>query len=74
MRPAGRRPVWDGHLLLLYHDESQRRTEVAAWVARGLGLGAKILYTEPEDESPERSLSGLLQSEPEAVAALEAHI
>lgn len=70
MKRAGRRAGWDGHLLLLYHDESQRRTEVAAWVRRGLDLGAKILYIEPRDESPARSLSGLLQDQPEAVDAM----
>jgi anti-anti-sigma factor len=71
MRHAGRQPGWDGHLLLLYHEESQRRVEVAAWVRRGLELGAKILYVEPPDEPPARSLSGLLQDLPEAVAALQ---
>ena len=70
VKRAGRKPSWDGHLLLLYHDESQRRAEVAAWVRRGLALGAKILYIEPQDESPERSLTGLLRDQPEAVDAL----
>lgn len=71
MRPLGRGPGWDGHFLLLYHEESQRRAGVAAWVRRGLELGAKILYTEPQDESPERSLSGLLQDQPAALEAME---
>jgi anti-anti-sigma factor len=70
MKPDGRRPGWDGHLLLLYNKESQRRTEVAEWVRHGLELGAKILYIEPEHEPPARSLSGLLQTQPQAVAAM----
>jgi anti-anti-sigma factor len=51
---------WDGHLLLLHHDEAQRRRGVAAWVRRGLDLGEKILYTEPAEQPPGRSLRELL--------------
>jgi len=65
------RPGWDGHLLLLYDKESQRRIGVAAWVRRGLELGAKILYIEPQDESPARSLSGLVWDQPGAVGAMQ---
>jgi hypothetical protein len=57
---ADGRSGWDGHLLLVYHEESQRRIGVAAWVRRGLELGAKILYIEPQDDPPGRSLSGLV--------------
>lgn len=71
MKRAGGQPSWDGHLLLLYHEESQRRTEVTAWVRHGLELGAKILYIEPPDEPPERSLTGLLQDQPTAVDAMQ---
>lgn len=51
---------WDGHLLLLHHDEAQRRRGVAAWVRRGLDLGEKILYTEPAEQPPGRALRELL--------------
>lgn len=51
---------WDGHLLLLHHDEAQRRRGVAAWVRRGLDLGEKIFYTEPPVQPPGRSLHDLL--------------
>lgn len=71
MKSARRRPGWEGHLLLLYHEESQRRSEVRAWVRNGLQVGAKILYIEPEDESHERSLSGLLEDHPDAVDAMD---
>lgn len=71
MKRPRRRPSWDGHLLLIYQEEEQRRAEVAAWVRRGLDLGAKILYIEPQDESPTRSLSGLLRDQPAAVDAMQ---
>jgi anti-anti-sigma factor len=67
---AFRERDWDGHLLALYKDESQRRGQVAAWVRRGLEVGAKILHIEPSDESPARSLSGLLRDQSDAVEAL----
>lgn len=71
MKPLDRRPDCEGHLLLLYHEESYRRTGVAAWLRRGLELGAKILYIEPPDELSARSLSGLLQDQPDAGEAVE---
>lgn len=71
MERPRRRPSWDGHLLLIYQEEAQRRAEVAAWVRRGLDLGAKILYIEPQDESPARSLSRLIQDQPEASDAMQ---
>ncbi len=52
---------WDGHLVLVHGSEQQRRAGVAAWVRRGLELGAKILYIEPADVPSERSLIGVLQ-------------
>lgn len=64
-------PEWDGHLLLLYDEEPQRRAGVTAWVRRGLELGSKILYTEPADGPPDRSLPGLLHDEPDALEAME---
>ena len=67
----GWRPGWDGHLLLFYDEESQRRSGVAAWVRRGLELGSKILYTQPRDDLPDRSLPGLLRDDPDALEAME---
>jgi anti-anti-sigma factor len=67
----GWQPGWDGHLLLFYGEESQRRAGVAAWVRRGLDLGSKILYTQPPDDLPDRSLPGLLGDEPQALEAID---
>jgi anti-anti-sigma factor len=66
----GWRPGWDGHLLLVYGEESHRRAGVAAWVRRGLELGSKILYTQPPDD-PDRSFSGLLPDGPDALEAMD---
>lgn len=71
MKPLDRRPDGEGHLLLLYHEESYRRTGVAAWLRRGLELGAKILYIERPGELPTRALSGLIQDQPDAGEAVE---
>jgi len=57
MEPRG----WDGHLLLVHSSERQRCAGVAAWVRRGLDVGAKILYIEPADEPAERSLIHVLR-------------
>jgi anti-anti-sigma factor len=57
--------------LLLHDGEPERRTGVTAWVRRGLELGSKVLYTEPRDELPHRSLPALLRDDPEALAAIE---
>lgn len=57
----GRPGDWDGHLLLVHDNERQRRTGVAAWVRRGLEVGAKILYVEPYGEHFERALPWLLR-------------
>lgn len=57
MEPYG----WDGHLLLVHNGEQQRRAGLAAWVRRGLELGAKILYFEPVDEPAGRTLMGVLR-------------
>lgn len=51
---------WHGHLLLIHHTEQERRAEVSAWVSRGLGLGEKVVYLEPPDEPPSRSLVTVL--------------
>lgn len=61
MEPVDGRPVgWDGHLVLVHHNEQQRRAGVAAWARRGLDLGAKILYLEPAEEPSERSFRSVL--------------
>ena len=71
MKSLGWRPGWDGHLLLFYDEESQRRAGVAAWVGRGLELGSKILYTQLQDDLPDRSLPGLLRDDPDALEAMD---
>ena len=71
MTTLDRRPGLEGHVLLLYYEESHRRTGVASWLRRGLELGAKILYVEPPGELFARSLSGLLQDQPDAGEAVE---
>ena len=70
MKPLGTRPGWDGHLLLLYNAEPQRRSGVAAWVRRGLEVGAKILYTQAQEEPQARTLPGLLEDQPDALEAM----
>ena len=52
---------WDQHVVLVHENERQRRHGVAAWVRRGLDLGAKIIYIEPADEPRERSFRRLLK-------------
>lgn len=44
---------------------------VAAWLRRGLELGAKILYIELPGELPARALSGLIHDQPDADEAVE---
>lgn len=71
MKTRGWRPGWDGHLLLFYDEESQRRAGVTSWVRRGLDLGSKILCTQPPDDHPERSLAVLFRDEPDALEAMD---
>lgn len=61
--PGGRDFGWDGHLLLLYATEHQRRAGVTAWVRRGFEIDAKIVYVESPDEPVERSLLRVLLEE-----------
>jgi anti-anti-sigma factor len=69
---GGRLMSWDGHLLLVYDNERQRRDGVAAWARRGLDLDAKVVYIEPPQESAERSFLGVLKEhEIDANDALE---
>lgn len=54
---------WDGHVLLLYATEQQRRAGISAWVRRGLEIDAKIVFVESPDEPVERSLLQVLLDE-----------
>jgi anti-anti-sigma factor len=54
---------WDGHLLLLHRTELERQYGLAAWVRYGIERDEKILYAEPEDESPQRSVRGTLREQ-----------
>jgi anti-anti-sigma factor len=63
MESVMQRSSWDGHLLLVHDNEQQRRAGVAAWVRRGLQVGAKVFYIEPVDVLPDRSLLGVLKAE-----------
>lgn len=70
--PVRRPPTWDGHLLLLYRTEVQRRAGLGAWMRRGLDVDALIYYTQPQlPDSDERSLGRLLEDVPGAGAAFE---
>ena len=70
MAPAFPERDWDGHVLALYKEESQRRGQVEAWVRRGLEVGAKILCIEPSAEPTARSVSGWLRHQPDALEAM----
>src|SRR5215204_2046382 len=63
---------WDGHLLLLYDSEAERRAGLAAWVRRGLDLGEKVVYTETPDASAEASVRMVLDGVGGDVAAAAA--
>jgi anti-anti-sigma factor len=39
---------WDGHLLLLHHNERERRHGIAAWVRRGFERGDKVIYADQD--------------------------
>jgi anti-anti-sigma factor len=54
-------PGWDGHLLLVYASEHERRAGVAAWARRGLDRDEKLFYGELENEAPERSVVTVLR-------------
>lgn len=51
---------WDGHLLLLHRSEAERGDAVAEWVRHGLESDERVIYAERPEESPERSLLGVL--------------
>lgn len=64
MQPVGGRGHrWDGHVLLVYATEQERRAGVVAWVRRGLEAEAKIVYVEPADAPAERSLMQVLSDD-----------
>jgi anti-anti-sigma factor len=52
--------VWDGHVVLVYSSERERRLAVAAWLCASFTAGAKVFYVEPPYERDERSLLGIL--------------
>ena len=51
---------WDGHLLLLYGSEPERRAGLAAWVRRGLDLDEKVICTEAPGVAAEDSVRMVL--------------
>jgi anti-anti-sigma factor len=60
VRSETERSPWDGHLLLLHRSESERRSNLASWVSRGLEREEKVIYTEVPTEPSERSLLSVL--------------
>lgn len=55
-------PGWDGHILLLHGSESERRSDLAAWVLRGLENDEKVIYAEVGGLPPERSVMRILRN------------
>jgi anti-anti-sigma factor len=53
---------WDGHILLLHGSESERRSDLAAWVRRGLENDEKVIYAEASGIRPERSFMHILRN------------
>jgi len=51
---------WDGHIMLLHGSESERTSDLAAWVRRGLENDEKVIYTEAREAPPERSVIRML--------------
>lgn len=51
----------DGHLLLLHRSEAERHDALVRWVRRGLELGERVVFTEPDDDPAERSLPSVLR-------------
>ncbi len=62
---------WDGHLLLLYRSEQERRSSLVAWVRRGLEHGEKVVYSEVPGPAA-RSLPAVLAQRGVDVAAASA--
>jgi anti-anti-sigma factor len=52
---------WDGHILLLHGSESERWSDLAAWVRRGLENDEKVIYAEAGGTRPERSVMRILR-------------
>jgi anti-anti-sigma factor len=63
---------WDGHLLLLYDSEPERRAGLAAWVRRGLDLDEKVICTEAPGVAAEDSVRMVLDEHDVDVAAATA--
>ena len=63
LAPGRHETGWDGHVLLLYATEQQRRAGVTSWVRRGIETDAKIVYVEAPDEPVARSLLRVLSEE-----------
>ncbi|HZC25797.1 MAG TPA: MEDS domain-containing protein [Actinopolymorphaceae bacterium] len=59
---------WDGHLLLLYHTETERRMALAAWMRCGLEHNEKIVCAE-DDKASGPSVLDLLADQLDVVAA-----
>jgi anti-anti-sigma factor len=51
---------WDGHLLLLHDSERERRSQLAAWVRRGLARDEQVVYAEADTVPPQRSILAVL--------------
>lgn len=59
---------WDGHVLLLYGSEDERRDGLTAWAGRALGRGEKVVCTEAAGR-PEDTLVAVLEARGVAAAA-----
>lgn len=53
---------WDGHVLLLHASESERCSGLTSWVRRGLDLDEVVVYAEPADIAPGRSVLAVLDA------------
>jgi anti-anti-sigma factor len=51
---------WEGHLLLLYRSEAERRSQLAAWARRGLERDEKVIYAQDDTGPPQRSVLAVL--------------
>lgn len=60
---------WDGHVVLLHGSEDERVADLAAWVARGLDLGEKVVLTEALGETHEHVLAECAQGGADVAAA-----
>lgn len=63
---------WDGHVLLLYASEDERRAGLAAWVQRGLDRGEQVLCTQTGADPPGCSVLAVLAAQGVDVEAASA--